>query len=285
MKRPSVTRWLLAGACGLSGLAGLVEHSSRFGLAAAERSQPVLVASAPSPYNPSTLVARSVAPVISPAPVSQGNQPPGMESAVIIMPSMPLSQAPTGLPGRTAPDMGAPVAGALESPVAPVADPAPQVMIPVTDAQPGSALPAAEAALQTGAPVGRPAPVVGEIAGSPQGFPRAEPTPGRRSFVDLTAAPCFAHAPDYAWISGQVEHSLTAKQWRLRYASVDEEDRFGGRVVLIENQHVSYLADGQYVRVRGHLVSPGEAGNNLYRIESFTVLHDANDAELAPARK
>src|SRR5438067_1384359 len=69
-----------------------------------------------------------------------------------------------------------------------------------------------------------------------QNFPRAEPAPQRKSYVDLSAAPCFAHAPDYNWIIGQVEYSSIAKQWRLRYTSVDEVDRYGGRVALIENQ-------------------------------------------------
>src|SRR5262249_48796028 len=44
----------------------------------------------------------------------------------------------------------------------------------------------------------------------------------RKSFVDLTAAPCFGHAPDYSWVSGQVEYSRVRKEWRLRYASADE---------------------------------------------------------------
>jgi hypothetical protein len=116
-------------------------------------------------------------------------------------------------------------------------------------------------------------------------FPRAEPTTTRRSYVDLSAAPCFSHAPDYSWLVGQVEHSRAAREWRLRYASVDEADRFGGRVVLIENQHVGYLADGQYVQVRGHLVNTDRSEDARYRIESFEVIHDPNAAQPTPAEK
>src|SRR5262249_4202527 len=83
--------------------------------------------------------------------------------------------------------------------------------------------------------------------GTAPAFPRSAPGPGRRSYVDLTAAPCFAHSADYKWIVGQVEYSSTAKEWRLRYTSVEEVDRFGGRVILIENQHVNYMRDGMYV--------------------------------------
>jgi hypothetical protein len=112
-------------------------------------------------------------------------------------------------------------------------------------------------------------------------FPRAEPAPVRKSFVDPTAAPCFAHATDYSWITGQVEYSRNGKEWRLRYASVDETDQYGGRVVLIENHHLSLLQDGQYVRVQGYVVNPDTAGQGPvnYRIESFQTLQNHNETE------
>ena len=88
--------------------------------------------------------------------------------------------------------------------------------------------------------------------------------------MDLTAAPCFSHAPDYNWIIGQVEYSRIAKEWRLRYASVDEMDDHGGRVVLIENHHVSLLRDGQFIHAHGHLVNAGQrrvrAGSLSHRV-------------------
>ena len=96
--------------------------------------------------------------------------------------------------------------------------------------------------------------------------------------MDTTAAPCFGHARDYTWVSGQVEYSRLRKEWRLRYASVDETDRFGGHVVLIENEHLSYLRDGQYVRLQGHLVSPNDTSGKTayYRIEAFKVIDKPN---------
>jgi hypothetical protein len=109
-------------------------------------------------------------------------------------------------------------------------------------------------------------------------FPRAAPAPLRKSFVDVTAAPCFSHAPDYSWIVGQVEYSRIAKNWRLRYASVDEADKHGGRMLLIENHHLSLLQDGQYVRVHGHVVNPDnpDSGPVFYRIESFDTVENCN---------
>jgi hypothetical protein len=111
-------------------------------------------------------------------------------------------------------------------------------------------------------------------------LPAPEDPVRRRSFVDITAAPCFEHAPDYAWVSGQVEYSRVRKEWRLRYASVDETDRFGGRVTLIENEHLGYLADGQYVRLQGHLVNPNDPPGSpaFYRIEGFRLIDKPNTA-------
>jgi hypothetical protein len=109
------------------------------------------------------------------------------------------------------------------------------------------------------------------------GFPRGELEPQRRSFVDVTAAPCFGHADDYTWLSGQLEYSRLSMAWRLRYASVDEVDRFGGSVTLIENGDLRKLKDGQYVMVRGHLNNPADAGTApSYRIESLQVIENPN---------
>lgn len=105
-----------------------------------------------------------------------------------------------------------------------------------------------------------------------------EPALRRRSFVDTTAAACFGHAPDYSWLSGQVEHSAARNEWRLRYAAVDETDRYGGAVRLIQNKHVEYLTDGQYVRVEGHVATPQspEGKPTYYRIQSFKTIEKAN---------
>jgi hypothetical protein len=144
--------------------------------------------------------------------------------------------------------------------------------------EPGSFQPVPAGVVQS-----QPVPAV-TTTSQPVHYPRGAPTTVRRSFVDLTAAPCFAHAPDYSWIIGRVEYSSITKEWRLRYASVDEVDRFGGRVALIENQHVGYLADGMYVQVRGHLVNPEEASNRstFYRIEWYRVVDNPNEVQTPP---
>jgi hypothetical protein len=74
--------------------------------------------------------------------------------------------------------------------------------------------------------------------------------------VDITAHSCFAHAQDYSWLSGQVQYSRYHQSWRLRYASVDEDDQYGGSVTLVDDGKLGELKDGAYVKVRGRMVNP-----------------------------
>jgi hypothetical protein len=87
--------------------------------------------------------------------------------------------------------------------------------------------------------------------------------------VDLTAQPWFGHAPDHRWLRGQVQFSRAANAWRLRYASVDENDPYGGSVTLVGDD-LSTLQDGQHVRVEGGLLDPDrrEAGTP-FRVSSI----------------
>jgi hypothetical protein len=118
-------------------------------------------------------------------------------------------------------------------------------------------------------------------------FPRAEPGQRRKTYTDLTAAPCFAHAPDYSWVIGQAEYSSISKQWRLRYASVDEFDRYGGHLVLIENQFVRNLRDGMHVHVHGHIVNPESAGTDptYFRIDLLRPITNPNEVQQPTERR
>jgi len=82
----------------------------------------------------------------------------------------------------------------------------------------------------------------------------------RKPFADLTAHPCFNHAEDYTCLSGQLQHSHISKSWRLRYAPLDEVERYGGSVTLIDDVKLSGLKDGDLVRLHGCLVNPEERG-------------------------
>jgi hypothetical protein len=80
----------------------------------------------------------------------------------------------------------------------------------------------------------------------------------------------FAHAVDYRWICGQVQHSRIAGGWLLRFSSLADDDPLGGSVVLVENPDLDHLTDGQFIVARGHLTNPDDKGaGHAYRVDAF----------------
>ena len=174
------------------------------------------------------------------------------------------------------------------------------------DAQPATlppATPAAEQTVSTGGPAATPVlpalnpdgpessvPKVADPEGIVQAIDRRaidpedsfhdrrEPAP-RRAFVDLTAQPWFSHAPDHSWLAGQLRFSKSDTCWRLRYASLDENDPYDGEVTLVDYPQLDCLKDGQYVRVSGHIVDPGrkEIGT-AFRVSSMQTIQKSDES-------
>ncbi len=95
----------------------------------------------------------------------------------------------------------------------------------------------------------------------------------RRSFADITAKPCYDHDPDYRWLQGELQFVHARNAWRLRYASVDEEDRYGGSVTLSEVGSMSSYSNGQFVRVEGCMENPeSKEPSPAYRVTSINAL-------------
>jgi hypothetical protein len=84
--------------------------------------------------------------------------------------------------------------------------------------------------------------------------PFREGAPGRRTFTDITAHPKFAHDPNYRWMVGRLDYSKVRQTWTLRFASVEEDDRYGGSVTLDNSGRMAAFQSGQLVRVEGQLV-------------------------------
>jgi hypothetical protein len=76
----------------------------------------------------------------------------------------------------------------------------------------------------------------------------------RRSFADITAKPEFGHASDYTWLAGELSHIPSKNQWRLRFASIDDEDKYGGSVTLDATLELRGFLSGQLVRVEGEMI-------------------------------
>jgi hypothetical protein len=61
--------------------------------------------------------------------------------------------------------------------------------------------------------------------------------------------------------------------WRLRYAPIDQEDVYGGVVVLDGGAELSQLRDGQRVRVSGVLIPPeSRTSSARYRVQAIEML-------------
>jgi hypothetical protein len=102
---------------------------------------------------------------------------------------------------------------------------------------------------------------------------------GRRTFRDITAHPAFAHAPDYAWLVGELRYVTLDKAWVLRYLSAEDEDRYGGSVTLLTPRPLTGYRDGQLVRVEGELVDPAAPGPRpTYRVHDIQPVGPAGEA-------
>ncbi len=97
--------------------------------------------------------------------------------------------------------------------------------------------------------------------------------------VDLSqSSGRFANDPQYQWLRGQLEYSVTQKRWKLRYIPRDAPegriDSFGGSVVLTPNEKLSNFASGAFVAVQGSL-GQTDAGISdyapIYRVDSVTA--------------
>jgi hypothetical protein len=70
----------------------------------------------------------------------------------------------------------------------------------------------------------------------------------------MSSARRYGHAADYSWVQGEVQR--TRKGWRLRYASLDETDTYGGSVTLADDPQLSQMKEGDVYRIEGRLQNP-----------------------------
>jgi hypothetical protein len=85
-----------------------------------------------------------------------------------------------------------------------------------------------------------------------------------------TARAEYAFTPDYTSLSGRLEYSQTARQWKLRYIPIDgKTDSYGGSVVLPNSPEMASFKSGDRVAVRGRLAGGPSTGSfsPLYQLE------------------
>ncbi len=60
---------------------------------------------------------------------------------------------------------------------------------------------------------------------------------------------------------------------RLRYAPIDQEDQYGGFVVLEGGAELTRMRDGQHIRIRGVLIAPEDRNSAAhYRVQAIEAL-------------
>ncbi len=95
----------------------------------------------------------------------------------------------------------------------------------------------------------------------------------RRSFPDITARAEFGRSPDYCVLTGELSFIPQKKQWRLRFASIDEEDRYGGSVTLDAGREMHEFRSGDLVTVHGEMVNRDSRDiAPLYRVRDIVGL-------------
>lgn len=93
---------------------------------------------------------------------------------------------------------------------------------------------------------------------------------GEQNVVLKNVAFKYGRGANFESVTGQVQ--IFRKTVRLRYASIEQEDAYGG-VVILEGSEIGNLRDGQHVRVQGTFVAPADRnGNAKYRVHTVEML-------------
>jgi hypothetical protein len=93
----------------------------------------------------------------------------------------------------------------------------------------------------------------------------------------LSARDQVGHEHDYSWITGCLYFVHTdGGRWVLRYAELDQVDRYGGSVVLAPGTDMANYREGDLVRVHGAVLGEGRAsrslGGALYRADVIEMV-------------
>jgi hypothetical protein len=95
--------------------------------------------------------------------------------------------------------------------------------------------------------------------------------PGEKTIALKSVHIQYGHSDDFKSVTGQAQ--MWRKTIRLRYAPVDQEDPYGGYVILEGGADLSKLRDGQHIHIRGVLLQPEEPnGSAHFRVQSFEIL-------------
>ena len=117
----------------------------------------------------------------------------------------------------------------------------------------------------------------------PPDEPVIVPTAARRTPsppTPLRPGEKIGHAPDYRWVVGVADRHTRGNYWTVRFADIGADDRWGGKVRLLDDDRLKDLQNGDVVYVTGDVLAPASAADSApayppYRITSLTVVEKA----------
>lgn len=97
--------------------------------------------------------------------------------------------------------------------------------------------------------------------------------------LERVQIPEYAHAKNYSWLVGQLQRVHTSQhEWKIRYAALDENEQWGGSMVLAQDAKLDQWKDGDMVYVEGEILNERPSvylSGPLYRVRHIRNAQDA----------
>jgi hypothetical protein len=123
-----------------------------------------------------------------------------------------------------------------------------------------------------------PAPPIGSPAPIPIVDARP-PAKDTRPPLPLKPGERFGHAVDYKWVAGVLDKHQKGGYWTVRFAPSGEDDPWGGKVRLLDDDKLSGFTSGDVVYVEGDLLAPRSAAETAnyppYRVTDVLLIEKA----------
>jgi hypothetical protein len=80
----------------------------------------------------------------------------------------------------------------------------------------------------------------------------------------------YGRAPDYSWLQGTLERHHKG-HWELRYCDLSVADKWGGKVMLVNDPRLATYQDGAVVLVEGEMKTVDVGKDATHRYPTFAI--------------
>jgi hypothetical protein len=103
--------------------------------------------------------------------------------------------------------------------------------------------------------------------------------PAKAPIEEPAQIPEYAHAKDHSWLVGQLQRVHSPQhQWKIRYAPIEENEHWGGSMILAPDARLDQCQDGDMVYVEGEILNERPSlylSGPLYRVRCLRPAQDA----------